>query len=186
MIKTVAVVLAMIFLLPGHILADTEQREVDKETKDVERITKYIAVDKNKKAVFHRKKAVQDGVSKSALEIGDSFMKYYGYIADDGNGGFAKKKKGKWPIYGRYCGPGHSGPGKPIDRLDAACRGHDDCYRRRGGHRCSCDEKLKKQLRKITPRLRGKARGIARGARTGRKRWMRRGCAQVLEILILI
>lgn len=163
-IKTIALVLAIVFLLPGHILANTEQQKADRETKDIERITKYITIDKNNKAVFYREKAVKDGVSKSALEIGDSFMKYYGDIVDAENGSSTKKKK-KWPIYGRYCGPGHSGPGKPIDRLDAACARHDDCYHRKGYHRCSCDKKLKKELRKITPKLRGKARRIARAMR---------------------
>ena len=83
-IKTIALVLAIVFLLPGHILANTEQQKADRETKDIERITKYITIDKNNKAVFYRKKAVKDGVSKSALEIGDSFMKYYGDIVEIG------------------------------------------------------------------------------------------------------
>ena len=31
-----------LFLLPGHILANTEQQKADRETKNIERITKYI------------------------------------------------------------------------------------------------------------------------------------------------
>ena len=84
-------------------------------------------------------------------------MKYYGDIVNTENGSSTKKKK-KWPIYGNYCGPGHSGPGKPIDRLDAACARHDDCYHRKGYHRCLCDKKFQKELRGM--KLRGKARRI--------------------------
>ena len=31
-------------------------------------------------------------------------------------------------LYGRYCGPGNSGPGEPIDSLDEACYRHDKAY----------------------------------------------------------
>lgn len=31
-------------------------------------------------------------------------------------------------VHGRYCGPGHSGPGAPVDALDAACKAHDEAY----------------------------------------------------------
>jgi hypothetical protein len=30
--------------------------------------------------------------------------------------------------HGKYCGPGHSGTGPPVDELDAACRDHDIAY----------------------------------------------------------
>ena len=32
------------------------------------------------------------------------------------------------PIYGRYGGPGHSGPGRPVDALDALFQRHDAEY----------------------------------------------------------
>lgn len=35
-------------------------------------------------------------------------------------------------LYGRYCGPGHSGPGEPVDAIDAACRRHDAAYKAAG------------------------------------------------------
>lgn len=157
-IKFIALVLAVAFLLPGNILANKEQKEIDQETRDIKTIVKYITIDKHNKAVFHKKKAIKEGVNKVALDIGDSFMKYYGDIVNTENGSSTKKKK-KWPIYGNYCGPGHSGLGKPIDRLDAACARHDDCYHRKGYHRCLCDKKFQKELRGM--KLRGKARRIA-------------------------
>ncbi|MEK3990447.1 MULTISPECIES: Parvovirus coat protein VP1-like protein [Robertmurraya] len=43
-----------------------------------------------------------------------------------------------YPGY-RYCGPGCSGPGRPVNQLDALCMKHDACLRRYGSHRM-CDE----------------------------------------------
>ncbi|MEH7122403.1 Parvovirus coat protein VP1-like protein [Bacillus sp. JJ1773] len=39
----------------------------------------------------------------------------------------------------RYCGPGCSGPGSPINEVDACCKLHDECYWRYGRTRC-CDQ----------------------------------------------
>ncbi|RLL44871.1 phospholipase [Oceanobacillus piezotolerans] len=46
-----------------------------------------------------------------------------------------------------WCGPGCSGPGAPVNRVDAACRAHDLCYRY-GGNRCDCDVAF---LRRLEP-----------------------------------
>jgi len=45
-------------------------------------------------------------------------------------------------LYGRWCGPGCSGPGAPVDDLDACCMAHDRCYDARGWGACSCDHGL--------------------------------------------
>lgn len=45
-------------------------------------------------------------------------------------------------VYGKWCGPGCSGPGAPIDDVDACCQAHDLCYGRRGYSSCSCDRDL--------------------------------------------
>jgi hypothetical protein len=42
-------------------------------------------------------------------------------------------------IYGRWCGPGY-GKGEPVDRLDARCKEHDECYKEMGYFACSCNE----------------------------------------------
>lgn len=53
-----------------------------------------------------------------------------------------------------WCGPGCSGPGAPINDVDAACKQHDECYRR---HRspCECDQvflqRLRPQINRYTP-----------------------------------
>lgn len=53
--------------------------------------------------------------------------------------------------YGNYCGPGHTGPGAPVDDLDDCCMAHDTCYEDnsidfyeyavcRDGEKRTCDE----------------------------------------------
>lgn len=56
-------------------------------------------------------------------------------------------KSGKciFPNY-RYCGPGCSGPGAPLNDVDACCKAHDQCYRRYGS-RCECDRMFLKCLK---------------------------------------
>lgn len=44
-----------------------------------------------------------------------------------------------------WCGPGCSGPGAPINNIDAACKAHDECYRMNGS-RCVCDKELLHRL----------------------------------------
>ena len=50
------------------------------------------------------------------------------------------------PVHGNWCGPGHSGPGKPIDDIDRACMHHDKCYSRHGRHECTCDKELLRDI----------------------------------------
>ena len=54
----------------------------------------------------------------------------------------------------RWCGPGCSGPGAPINAVDAACKAHDLCYERYGPS-CKCDRMFMKQLQsRIDPHTR--------------------------------
>ena len=47
---------------------------------------------------------------------------------------------------GNWCGPGHprdSNANPPTtDALDAVCRTHDLCYRRKGFQSCACDQQM--------------------------------------------
>jgi hypothetical protein len=45
-----------------------------------------------------------------------------------------------------WCGPGCSGPGAPINETDAACKAHDECYRKYGPS-CECDQQFLFRLR---------------------------------------
>jgi hypothetical protein len=46
-----------------------------------------------------------------------------------------------WPneFYGNWCGPGHSGPGVPIDAVDEVCCRHDQCFCVEGWDDCACN-----------------------------------------------
>ncbi|MFB5660398.1 phospholipase [Alteribacillus sp. HJP-4] len=44
-----------------------------------------------------------------------------------------------------WCGPGCSGPGAPVNAVDAACKAHDLCYRRTKNY-CACDEEFIRRL----------------------------------------
>lgn len=52
-------------------------------------------------------------------------------------------KRGPGCIFPNYkwCGPGCSGPGKPINDVDACCERHDRCLRK-GIPPCICDSEL--------------------------------------------
>lgn len=52
-----------------------------------------------------------------------------------------------------WCGPGCSGPGKPINDVDACCRAHDHCLKQHST--CYCDQQFMNCLRpKINPHTR--------------------------------
>lgn len=42
-------------------------------------------------------------------------------------------------FHGNWCGPGHSGPGVPIDAVDEACCRHDQCFCAEGYDDCACN-----------------------------------------------
>jgi hypothetical protein len=46
----------------------------------------------------------------------------------------------------KWCGPGCSGPGAPINAVDAACKAHDECLEM-CGQCCECDEEFLERLR---------------------------------------
>lgn len=45
----------------------------------------------------------------------------------------------------RWCGPGCSGPGAPVNEVDACCMRHDLCLQK-GYHSCYCDRQFMKCL----------------------------------------
>ena len=116
-------------------------------------LDRYITIDKNDNITFARQRAINDKVDDNIIELGDAIIKYCT--------GTTKDKKNNvtplmsFPIHGKYCGPGHSGPGKPIDRLDAVCQKHDYCYHKKGYHKCPCDKAMLKSLKKLLPKLSG-------------------------------
>jgi len=60
----------------------------------------------------------------------------------------------------RWCGPGCSGPGAPINDVDACCQRHDRCLSR-GISPCQCDAEFMECLRSKRNRYTDKGRKAA-------------------------
>jgi len=67
-------------------------------------------------------------------------------------------------LYGNWCGPGQSGPGAPVDRVDQVCCRHDRCYSSRGYFDCKCDRDLIAAMPAAIADSRTSAAGRAFGA----------------------
>lgn len=65
------------------------------------------------------------------------------------------------PVWGNWCGPGHSGPGAPKDTLDTLCMRHDKCYAARGYFNCYCDAQLKAEIARFSDRMGWRERAMA-------------------------
>lgn len=74
---------------------------------------------------------------------------------------YAQPQGIKIPVWGNWCGPGHSGPGTPVDTLDTLCMRHDKCYAQRGYLSCYCDAQLKAEIDRFSHRMGSKERAMA-------------------------
>lgn len=121
-------------------------------------LRQYIVQESNDQPRFNSAKAKQDNASEYLISIGDEFNKISEYHEKNSE---LTQELGI-PIHGNWCGPGHSGPGAPIDTLDRLCQTHDRCYGNRGYFACSCDRELVQAIR--TSRFSGateKAKAVA-------------------------
>lgn len=92
----------------------------------------HFVTEKDGQKKFDEQAAKAAGASDFLLEAGRA----YNTIAENNNEADALK------VHGNYCGPGQSGPGAPVDKLDELCQKHDNCYGERGYFACSCDREL--------------------------------------------
>jgi hypothetical protein len=76
----------------------------------------------------------------------------------------AQQLQARLKVYGNWCGPGHSGPGAPVDPVDQVCCKHDKCYSSEGYLDCKCDRDLVRRLPAAMADRRTSASGVAWGA----------------------
>ncbi|WP_342577457.1 phospholipase [Psychrobacillus sp. FSL K6-2843] len=63
-----------------------------------------------------------------------------------------RKRKRSFCVPGyNWCGPGCSGPGAPVNEVDATCMMHDFCYES-GRSQCECDREFIERLRPLVNR----------------------------------
>lgn len=129
---------------PNMPIQSTDERiaYIDQET---EVAMNYI-IEHNNRMYFDLDKAQKDGVSGEALDIGLAIEEVSNEYM---SGKFTPNtyfRSVSLPIYGNYCGPGHSGNNftlPPIDHLDWGCMQHDKCYKPWSpGQNCECNRQL--------------------------------------------
>lgn len=94
--------------------------------------------------MFDTDAALGDRASDFLIAIGESYNDWQ--WAHSG-------ARASFPYHERWCGPGHSGPGAPIDTLDTAYMHHDKCYAARGYNSCSCDRELVAEINRNYGRM---------------------------------
>ncbi|STD05181.1 Phospholipase A2 [Dermatophilus congolensis] len=137
--------------------ATTADPSVDALASGIER---YL-VKKDKESVFDVDKARKAKESEDIIEAGQA----YNELRNAYTGPKATARSFSLPIWGKYCGPGHSGPGEPVDTLDKLCKEHDGCYGERAYFDCQCDAKLKADIKRLSPTTKRKERIVAAAVR---------------------
>lgn len=131
----------------------------------------YVDIDANGRIRFDEERAEREHASKDTIVVGrylnDVAVAYEANPSD----------RLSLPVWGRYPGPGHSGPGKPVDVLDTACMHHDACYGHRGYFNCKCDQQLINEINRNLSRMKHREQQVARAIRVYfnfQKRWCRK------------
>lgn len=140
-LPVVASLLALLLLVSASLAPTASAVTKDTEAERyISKITPYIRTTDKGVRYFDESEARKNKADDLTLEIGNNFnlISQEHEAARNGVG----KDRVSLPIWGNWCGPGHSGPGAPTDLLDTACMHHDKCYGKKGYFSCSCDQQL--------------------------------------------
>lgn len=119
-----------------------EETEAPTELIEIqETLNSYMSTSDGGIVSFDINAAIAAGENESIISIGRSINQFSNAMQVDPNKA-TRQARLALPIWGNWCGPGHSGPAAPIDILDAQCKKHDLCYGSRGYFACSCDSAL--------------------------------------------
>ena len=156
---TVVCAFALILSMGVSAFADTGNRptienRVEKKIpaalmESVKTMQKYISLSADGIMSFDEVNAIAAGEGEKIIELGRSLVAFSIAMQMDPAEAIRQAVAG-FPVYGNWCGPGHSGPGNPIDSLDTLCKTHDNCYAAawknnpstNGKQICSCDQAL--------------------------------------------
>ncbi|WP_058235498.1 phospholipase A2 family protein [Devriesea agamarum] len=153
--KLLAALFAAMFLMSGAPSALAANVSNDDVGEYMITLTKYIEVDESTgTAKFDTETAKADGLSEESIQIGQEVNRIYSPEN-------AIATRLAFAFHGNWCGPGHSGPGAPVDNLDELCKRHDECYARTEQHKCDVElmHQLKINFKKFS--LTNKARALA-------------------------
>lgn len=110
-----------------------------------DKLQPYISTSDDGDVTFDINAAIAAGEDEMIIEIGQQMNRFSRQMQADPNEA-ARNARLSFPIWGNWCGPGHSGPQAPVDILDAQCKKHDLCYDRKGYFSCSCDRELERNI----------------------------------------
>lgn len=113
---------------------------------------------------FDRATAKAAGESEYVLAAGESYNALAADMEAHGPNLSSRRRvraAASIPVWGNWCGPGHSGPGAPKDTLDTICMRHDKCYAARGYFDCYCDVQLKAEIDRYSSRMSWRERAMA-------------------------
>lgn len=140
----------MFFTSSNLAFAEAQDQQGDEIMKATETALNYITIDKAR-VYFNYDKALKNNEPALVLEQGkliEDVSDAYNESTDRGI---------KFPVHGRYCGIGHSGPGKPIDVLDAGCQQHDKCFKGMSYKKnCKCNKRLVNYINRNYKKMKGK------------------------------
>lgn len=149
LLSTCAVFLLLLAPLAPSATATSESNGSDLDYYK-SKIAPYIRSTESGAIYFDEQAARTDNADEITLKIGNNFNLISHAYEVEKHPEYGKDRGGL-PIWGNWCGPLHSGPGKPIDRLDTACMHHDQCYGKRGYFSCSCDQELLDEILRNVP-----------------------------------
>lgn len=140
--KTLLTVIALIILFNMSMVTDTvnaEELPIDKEIEELAKLgnyyNSYISSDEGF-FVANEEKMQKDNLSENDKAEIRAFSETKNELGERPRDKYLRIKLKMY--HGNYCGKGNNG-GKPIDKLDAACKAHDECYEKYGWGKCKCD-----------------------------------------------
>lgn len=128
----------------------TEVSQYQSTTEDLaNQLLKYAVFNEHGDIIaFDADKARNENAPSMVIQGAEEFNKSTALLPHHGDLQGAKPghSTAAWEFYGNWCGPGHSGPGAPIDLLDSRCKEHDLCYAAHGYFNKGCDWTLVSRL----------------------------------------